>query len=367
MTESTTSRFGLMRLMAAMIAVLLLLTACTGDGSSDDETTDGDSETSEETADADTGEETGDEAAGSTTGEAVTIGFSAPAADHGWIAAITENAQATADEFDDVTLEVTEGTNDVNQQIAQVETLINSGVDALVILPFEGQALTQVAQQAMEAGIPVVNLDRVFSSPQAYRTYIAGDNYGMGVSAGNYIGQRLTDEGVTDPVIAEIAGIDNLPLTQDRSQGFADALATFGFEVTARQAAEFTVESGQAVTANLLQAEPEIDAIWNHDDDQGIGVLAAIQEAGRDEFFMVGGAGSANAMREIQSGESVLQATVLYNPSMSSSAIRLARAIAQGTGLDGLAENDVPAEIITFSAVVTAENVEEYLPVGFES
>jgi ribose transport system substrate-binding protein len=52
---------------------------------------------------------------------------------------------------------------------------------------------------------------------------------------------------------------------------------------------------------------------------------------------------------------------------MSSSAIRLARAIAQGNGLDGLAENDVPAQIITFSAVVTAENVEEYLPVGFES
>ena len=366
MTEPTTSRFGLMRLMAAMIAVLLLLTACTGDGTSDDETTDGDSETSEATSDADSGE--GDATgAAEESGEPVTIGFSAPAADHGWIAAITENAQAAADEYDDVTLEVTEGTNDVNQQIAQVETLINSGVDALVILPFEGQALTQVAQQAMEAGIPVVNLDRVFSTPQAYRTYIAGDNYGMGVSAGNYIGQRLTDEGVTDPVIAEIAGIDNLPLTQDRSQGFADALATFGFEVSARQAAEFTVESGQAVTANLLQAEPEIDAIWNHDDDQGIGVLAAIQEAGRDEFFMVGGAGSANAMREIQSGESVLQATVLYNPSMASSAVRLARAIAQGQGLDGLSENDVPAEIITFSAVVTAENVEEYLPVGFES
>ena len=354
------------RLLAALLGLLLLLTGCTGDGSSDADAAEAD-DTAEDGGDAaEEADDEGEEVAQG-GGEPVTIGFSAPAADHGWIAAITENAQATADEFDDVTLEVTEGTNDVNQQISQVETLINSGVDALVILPFEGQALTQVAQQAMDAGIPVINLDRIFASPLAYRTYIGGDNYGMGVNAGHYIGQRLTDEGVTDPVIAEIAGIDNLPLTQDRSQGFADALATYGFEVSARQAAQFTVESGQEVTANLLQAEPEIDAIWNHDDDQGIGVLAAIQEAGRDEFFMVGGAGSANAMREIQSGDGVLEATVLYSPSMASSAVELARLIAQGGGMEDLAEADVPTEIITFSAVVTADNVDEYMPVGFES
>src|SRR3954449_5624677 len=77
-----------------------------------------------------------------------------------------------------------------------------------------------------------------------------------------------------------------------------------------RQAADFTAQGGQRVTANLLQAAPRLDAIWNHDDDQGIGVLAAINQAGRSEFFMVGGAGSANAMREIQNDSSVLKATV---------------------------------------------------------
>ncbi|TQS01849.1 substrate-binding domain-containing protein, partial [Microbispora hainanensis] len=94
------------------------------------------------------------------------------------------------------------------------------------------------------------------------------------------------------PVILEIQGIATLPLTQDRSKGFADALKTYGFSVTAQQDAKFTVESGTQVASNLLQAHKKIDAIWNHDDDQGIGVLAAIKEAGRDEFFMVGGAGS---------------------------------------------------------------------------
>ena len=72
-------------------------------------------------------------------GKEVTIGFSAPAADHGWIAAITKNAQAQAEAFKDVKFNATEGTNDVNQQIAQVESLVNDEVDVLVILPLRRQ------------------------------------------------------------------------------------------------------------------------------------------------------------------------------------------------------------------------------------
>ena len=68
----------------------------------------------------------------------VTIGFSAPAADHGWIAAITNNAKEMAKKLPDVECTSVEGTNDVNQQISQVETLINDKVDAIVILPFDG-------------------------------------------------------------------------------------------------------------------------------------------------------------------------------------------------------------------------------------
>jgi ribose transport system substrate-binding protein len=300
-------------------------------------------------------------------GRPVTIGFSAPAADHGWIAAIANNAQAQAEEFPDVTFEAVNPTNDIAQQIAAVETLINRGVDALVILPNDGSQLTRVGQQAMNAGIPVVNLDRIFDSPLAYRTWIGGDNYGMGVSAGHYIGRRLREANVTSPVIGEIAGIDNLPLTQERSKGFADALATYNFSVGPRQAADFTAQGGQRVTANLLQAAPRLDAVWNHDDDQGIGVLAAINQAGRNEFFMVGGAGSANAMREIQADTGVLKATVTYSPSMASSAVALARLVAQGRGMNDLAEQEVPASITLASATITKENVANYLPLGFES
>jgi ribose transport system substrate-binding protein len=300
-------------------------------------------------------------------GKEVTIGFAAPAADHGWIAAITKNAQAQADAFEDVKLEATEGTNDVNQQIAQVETLLNSDVDVLVILPHDGKALTSAGQQAMDQNVPVINLDRIFDSPLAYRTWIGGDNYRMGVNAGNYIAEQMKAKSISNPVIGEVAGMDNLPLTQERSKGFKDALQRQGFRVGPRVAAQFTAESGEAQTANLLQGNRKLDALWNHDDDQGIGVLAAIEAAGRSEFIMVGGAGSKNMMNNIKSDSGVVKATVLYSPSMASTAISLARLLGQNKGVADFAEHEIPAFITTYSAVVTKENVDDYMDIGFDS
>ncbi len=300
-------------------------------------------------------------------GKEVTIGFSGPQGDHGWIAAISKNAEAQAKQYSDVSYQPVEATNEVTKQISSIETLIAKKVNSLVILPFDGKALTAVAQKAMDAGIPVVNLDREFDTPLAYRTLIKGDNYGMGVAAATYMVEQLKAKNVSNPVIVEIAGIDNLQLTQDRSRGFKETLAKAGFTIKARQAASFTVESGQQVAANILQAEPKIDAMWNHDDDQGVGVLAAIEQAGRDEFFMVGGAGSANAMRAIKEDQSVLKATVTYSPSMASSAISLARLIAQDKGMSDLVEKGVPASITLASETITKDNVDQYMSLGFES
>ena len=234
-----------------------------------------------------------------------------------------------------------------------------------MLLPTDGAALTDVAIQAMEAGIPVINVDREFSSPFAARATILGDNYGMGVSAGTYACQLKEDNDLEDPVIAEIAGIDALPLTQDRSQGFADALKVCGEKVDNRVAAAFTVESGEEEASNLLQAAPKIDIIWNHDDDQGVGVKAAFDNAGRDEFFFIGGAGSGNAMRWIEDGE--MEATVLYPPTQAADGIRLARLLVQKKGLSDLVQVEVPRRIVLNAPVVTADNVEEYKSLCFQS
>ncbi len=112
-------------------------------------------------------------------GKTVTIGFSGPAADHGWLGAINSAAQNEAKKYSDVELKTAEGTNDASLQISQIETFINDKVDAIVLLPTDGAALTEVATKAMAAGIPVINVDREFSSPFAARTTILGDNYGM--------------------------------------------------------------------------------------------------------------------------------------------------------------------------------------------
>ncbi|MFI9814145.1 substrate-binding domain-containing protein [Saccharothrix variisporea] len=343
------SRKAFTRLLAA-VSVGVALTACTGN-----------------TAAPPAGQagQGGAKVANDEPGEKVVIGFSAPAADHGWMAAITNATKAEAAKYSDVELKVVEGTNDVNLQISQVETFINDKVDAIVLLPFDGAALTPVALKAMKAGIPVINVDRQFDSPFAARSTVLGDNYGMGVSAGTYVCDKL--KGKSDAVVAEIAGIDSLPLTQDRSKGFADALRECGLKVNNRVAAEFTVESGEKAAANLLQAAPRIDAIWNHDDDQGVGVSAAIKNAGRKEFFLVGGAGSANVMREIKADNGLHKATVVYPSTQGADGIRLARLAVQGKSLGDLVEVEIPRQVELYAPVVTKDNVDRYLPAAFES
>jgi ribose transport system substrate-binding protein len=258
-----------------------------------------------------------------------------------------------------------EAGTDAAAQRAAISTLISQKPSVIVMLPYDGKELNAAGLQAMQAGIPVVNLDRAFPSANAYRLQIKGDNYGMGLAAGTYIGEQLKAKGVSNPVIGEIPGIDSLELTQERSQGFNAALATYGFKVANRRPAEFTADSGQAAATALLQALPKMDALWNHDDDQGIGVLAAIKQANRSEFFMVGGAGSKAAIDAITADNSVLKATVTYSPSMASSAISLARLIGQGKGLSDLVELQVPKEITLSSETITKDNAAQYAKLGF--
>lgn len=341
-----TSRRGLL-FGGAAVSAGVLLAGCTSNDSGDD-TSAGDQP-----------------AADDKPGKEVTIGFAGPQADHGWLNAINDNAKRRAEKYQDVTLEITEGSNDTAQQIGQIETLINKKVDVLVILPADGKALTQVGLKAMRAGIPVINLDRIFNSPQAYRCWIGGDNYGMGLNAGHYIGEKLKDK--QDARVIELAGLDNLELTKQRTQGFDDALKNYpNIKKVARQAAEFTVESGQAKMAQLLQAQSKFDALWNHDDDQGVGALRAIEQAGRDDFLMVGGAGALSAFQAIKKDDGVLKATVLYPPTMAASAIDLARALGQTKGVSGLAEFEIPASLTLYSAVVDKDNVDQYMSTGFK-
>ncbi|HZM29239.1 MAG TPA: substrate-binding domain-containing protein [Acidimicrobiales bacterium] len=297
-------------------------------------------------------------------GETIKIAFSAPGADHGWLAAITENAEEEAAQHDDVEFVLLEGTNDSAAQVSQVEQLMAEDPDALIILPHEGDPLTPVALEAMEQGIPVINVDREFSSEGAYRTWIGGDNYGIGVSAANYLAEQLDCQGN----VVEIQGLAGISVTEQRTAGFADTIEQLcgdGITIVAQQPADFLPDVGLEVMETILQAQPQIDAVYTHDDDMAMGVVSAIENAGReDEMILTGAGGSRDAMERIQEG-GLYAATFLYNPSMSASAVRVARLIALGEGFEELAEPEVPSRIELPASTVTQENVDDFIDLGF--
>ncbi|HEU4658111.1 MAG TPA: substrate-binding domain-containing protein [Capillimicrobium sp.] len=342
-------------LLAPVIVALALGVAACGD---DDESS---TTASDTTAAEQSGGATNETVA---EGGKVKIAFSAPGADHGWMAAITENAKDEAEELGDVELISAEGVTDSAAQADQIETLIQQKPDVLVVLPNEGEALTPVAMKAMAAGIPVVDVDREFSEQGAYRTLITGDNYGIGWQAGNYFADELECKGN----VVEIQGIAGISVTEQRSQGFEDAIqdrCKGGIKIIASQPADFVPDKGLSVMENILQAHDDIDAVYTHDDDMAEGVVAAIENAGReDEMFLTGAGGSKNAMERIKEG-GLYRATFLYNPSMSASAIRLGRLIARGEGLSELAEPEVPSKITVPATTVTQENVDSVMELGF--
>ena len=305
-------------------------------------------------------------AAACDTSQKVKIGFSAPAADHGWLGAVITSAQATADKYKaDMDFVTANGAVDASQQGNDIRTLGGQDLDAIAILPHDGGALTPVAQELMNQGIPVINIDREFGSPTAFRTWIGGDNYGIGRQAGLFLVEQL--KGKTPANVVEIQGIAGISVTDLRTQGFMDAIAGSNITVVASQPADFDAAKGRTVMETILQANPagSIQAVYTHDDDMAEGVVAAINNANRQaEMILTGAGGSKNAMNAIKAG-GLYAATFLYNPTMAGSAVNLARLVAHNCGLAELNEPAVPQRIQLDATTITKENVDQYMALGF--
>src|SRR3954467_13932103 len=293
----------------------------------------------------------------------IKLAFSAPAADHGWIKAVSDDAKAEAKELG-IDMTVNDSATTTADQADQITTMLQSKPDAPVVLPNEGGPLTPVAQKAMDAGIPVINVDRAFTEPTAQRTLIAGDNLGIGTQAGNYFADQLKCKGN----VVDIQGLAGISVTTDRTKGFEDQLKKRcgdGIKIVATQPADFNPDKGLSVMETILQANKKIDAVYTQDDDMGQGVAAAIQNAGRDkEMWMTGAGGSKQVLEQIKKG-GLWRATFIYNPSMAADGVYLASLIAQNKGLPGFQEPDVPSQIIMQAATVTKDNVDQYMSLGF--
>ena len=324
------------------------LAACGGDDEPD---------TASETATAVTNEDNAAQNAN------VKVAFSAPAADHGWLKAVSDDAKAKAEELG-IEMTVNDSATTSAEQADQIETLIQDKPNVLVVLPNEGEALTPVAQKAMDAGIQVINIDREFSTPSAFHTWIGGDNYGIGVQAGNFFADQLKCTGN----VVEIQGLAGISVTEQRSKGFAEQLAKRckgGIKIVASQPADFVPDKGLSVMENILQSQKQIAAVYTHDDDMGEGVAAAIENSGRqDEMWMTGAGGSKKVMEKIKEG-GLWRATFLYNPSMSADAVYLASLLGQEKGLPGFAAPDIPSRIQLAATTVTKDNVDQFMSLGF--
>jgi ribose transport system substrate-binding protein len=343
--------------MAMAVALLLMLGAAACGSDEDDGGGSGGGS-------AQTTQTTDDGAGGSGSTGTVRIVASVPPTDHGWLGAISKNAKAAAEQYDDVDFRLLEAA-DADSQAQQIEQVISSRPDALVVLPQDGAALTPVAQRAEAAGIRVVNVDRLFTEPDAATATILGDNYQIGVLAADYIADRLRCEGN----VVEIQGLAGISVTEERSRGFTDELRKVcqdgGIEIVARQPGDFNPDTGLRVMETILQAQDQIDAVYTHDDDMAQGVVQAIRNAGRDdEMFLTGVGGSQDAMAQIEEG-GLYAATFLYNPNMAASAVNMARLIARGEGFPELVPPEVPRQLVVPAATVTRENVAEYEQYAF--
>ncbi|UJL45753.1 substrate-binding domain-containing protein [Virgibacillus sp. NKC19-16] len=280
----------------------------------------------------------------------LTIGISLPSATHGWMGALIEQAEMEANEIsENEGIEyVMTNAEDPNEQANDVADLIAQDVDAMVLLPIESAALTPPGQNVADAGIPLVVVDRELENDAA-DVVVTGDNEGIGRNAGQYLIEQLDGEGN----IVEITGPPN-SVTEQRSAGFQEAIeGEDGIEVVASQDGDFSTETSLDVMQNILTAQDEIDAVYTQDDGMALGVLQAIEEAGREDIQFITGAGGGTEVYEHIQDDSLITATFLYPPSMSVEGIRIAADLAQG-------EEPEEEEVLLEATEVTNENVDEY-------
>ncbi len=255
--------------------------------------------------------------------EDVTIGVSIPAATHGWAGGLNWHAaeaerrlEAAHEGLDVIIVTASSATEQAN---ALEDLVAVQNIDALVILPFESDPLTDPVAQVADSGAFITVVDRGLTDPSIQNIYVAGDNVGFGRSAGEYMVDALDGAG-------QVVAMRGIPTVIDdqRMQGFEEAIAGSDVDLMAAEHANWSRDDAFEVMQDYLVRFPEIDAVWAADDDMALGALEAIREAGReDEMFLVGGGGASAVIQGVAEGDASIPATVLYPPSMIATAIDL--------------------------------------------
>ncbi len=220
---------------------------------------------------------------------------------------LKEGAEAKAKELG-MDLVVLDSQNDPAKEMANVEDLITKSVAVILINPTDSDAVGNAVKAANSKNIPVITLDRGANAGDVV-AHIASDNVAGGKMAGEFIIKQLEGKGK----VVELEGIAGTSAARDRGKGFNEAIQGAGIEVVAKQTADFDRTKGLSVMENILQAQPEINAVFAHNDEMALGALQAIKASGRS-IMVVGFDATDDAVKAVESGE--MAATVAQQPAM---------------------------------------------------
>ena len=244
----------------------------------------------------------------------LTIGFSQIGSESGWRAAETTLTKQQAEERG-IDLKFADAQQKQENQIKALRSFIAQGVDAILVAPVVATGWDEVLQEAKDAEIPVILLDRTVDAPDdLYMTAVTSDL----VHEGNVAGKWLVDTVAGKPCnVVELQGTTGSSPAIDRKKGFEDALAgNDNLKIIRSQTGDFTRTKGKEVMESFLKAEDggkNICALYAHNDDMAVGAIQAIKEAGLKpgedikivsidavpDIFQAMAAGEANATVEL--------------------------------------------------------------------
>ncbi|GAB4029592.1 hybrid sensor histidine kinase/response regulator transcription factor [Spirosoma gilvum] len=236
--------------------------------------------------------------------------------------------------------------NSTTRQISQVQSLVERGIDLLIISPNESKPFTKVIEAVFKQGIPVILLDRKIDS-ESYNAYIGGDNVQLGRMAGTFIANQLNGKGR----IVEVWGLPSSSPAQERHKGLQEILKKYpSIEVVNELNGQWERDTVRRVIASELDVLKNVDLLFAHNDVMAMGAYEVCRKAGIQKQLTFVGIdalpGPSAGMQAVTDG--VLKASFLY-PTGGEEAIKTAVRI-----LDG---KSVVREQILNSIQVDASNV----------
>jgi ribose transport system substrate-binding protein len=180
-----------------------------------------------------------------------------------------------------IDLETTNANSQLPKQIADIKTLLAKGVDVLVVAPLNSAGLEPAFNAAADKGVPVITVDRELNAGfcKNWVTFIGSDFEEQGHRAAKAMAKATGGKGN----VAILLGSSGNNVTTDRTKGFVDEIKASapGLKVVAQQTGDFARDKGQQVTEQLLQANPDINAIYAENDEMALGAVTAISSMGK--------------------------------------------------------------------------------------